>query len=78
LELRNYISNLDETRKNAKKNLCKVSAATGLMFATLFLFYAYGLYVGGRLRWEEVKNGDTIYNTGSILGCMFSVIFGAF
>lgn len=58
--------------------MIKVSAAQGLLFGILFSFYAFGLYVGGRLRWEGVKNGDREYNSGSILGVMFSIIFGAF
>ena len=48
-----------------------------VMFLVIFLFYAYSFYWGGRLRYNEVKNGDREYTGGSILAIMFSVVFGA-
>lgn len=48
-----------------------------LMMWIIFLFYAYSFYWGGRLRYNEVMNGDRLYSGGSILAIMFSVVFGA-
>lgn len=43
----------------------------------IFLFYAGSLYVGGFLRWEEIKEGDKDYSGGRIVGIMFCIVFGA-
>ena len=48
-----------------------------LMFTIIFLFYAYSFYCGGRMRYQEIKNGDKEYTGGAILAIMFSVVFGA-
>jgi ATP-binding cassette subfamily B (MDR/TAP) protein 1 len=48
-----------------------------LMMWIIFLFYSYSFYWGGRLRYDEVKNGDREYTGGAILAIMFSVVFGA-
>lgn len=48
-----------------------------IMFLIIFLFYAYSFFWGGRLRYNEVKNGDKEYTGGAILAIMFSVVFGA-
>jgi hypothetical protein len=48
-----------------------------VLFWFIFLFYAYSFYWGGRLRYNEIKNGDREYSGGMILSIMFSTIFGA-
>jgi len=49
------------------------------MFLNIFLFYAFGLYFGGYLRYNHVKNQDgQLYTSGAIIAIMFSVIFGSF
>lgn len=51
----------------------------GLMFLNIFLFYAFGLYFGGYLRYNHVKNyNGQLYTSGAIIAIMFSVIFGSF
>ena len=49
------------------------------MFLNIFLFYAFGLYFGGYLRYNKVENvGGKLYSSGAIIAIMFSVIFGSF
>lgn len=56
----------------------KAGFGQGLLFFTFFAFYGYSFYVGGRLTWEGVKNGDKRFTGGVILAIMLSVVFGVF
>lgn len=48
------------------------------MFMLIYGFYAYSFFWGGFLRYNEVKNGDTVYTGGMVIAILFCVIFGAF
>ena len=49
------------------------------MFLIFFMFYCYGFYFGGYLRWNDVKNSrDEVYGSGTIISIIFMCIFGAF
>ena len=47
------------------------------MFLIIYAFYAYSLYMGGVLRWEEMKEGGELYTGGKVLSIMFCIMFGA-
>lgn len=51
--------------------------AFALLFFIIYAFYAYSLYMGGYLRWEEIKEGDELYTGGKVLQIMFCIMFGA-
>lgn len=48
------------------------------MFLAIFMFYSFGLYFGGYLRYNKFENRGTLYTSGAIIAIMFSVIFGSF
>ena len=48
------------------------------MFLSIFLFYSFGLYFGGYLRYKQVMNRGTLYTSGAIIAIIFSIIFGSF
>jgi hypothetical protein len=48
------------------------------MFLSIFLFYSYGLYFGGYLRYKNFNNRGDLYTSGAIIAIIFSVIFGSF
>lgn len=47
------------------------------MFGVFYAFYAYSLFMGGYLRWEEIKNDDKLYSGGKVVAIMFCVLFAA-
>lgn len=77
IELDNYSKFLINAKKSAERQNFKKSMAKSLTFFLIFAFYSYGLYVGGRLRWEGVRNDQAEYSSGTILTIMFAIIFSA-
>ena len=47
------------------------------MFFVIYAFYAYSLYMGGLLRWNEVAEGGVVYTGGKVLAIIFCIMFGA-
>lgn len=47
------------------------------LFFIIYAFYAYSLYLGGLLRWEEVKEDGELYTGGKVISIMFCIMFGA-
>lgn len=60
-----------------KKSITE-SAWMAFLYLTITCFYAYVFYFGGYLRWNEIKNGDELYSSGSIMTIMFATVFGFF
>ena len=77
LEYKNYGKYLDKSSAVQSKTTFGTAIGQMIMFLIIFLFYAYSFFWGGRLRYNEIKNGDKEYTGGAILAIMFSVVFGA-
>lgn len=60
-----------------RKSARFVAISYASLFALIFGFYAYSLYFGGLLKWNEVKEGDELYSGGKVVGIMFCIVFGA-
>ena len=54
-----------------------LAIGVGLFVFYIYGFYGYSFYLGGKLRWEEVKRGNgEIYSGGAIMSIMFSIMIG--
>lgn len=74
----NYTRNLEITKEASRAFTFKAALSASLLFFLTQGFLAYGLYIGGFLRWEKIENQPgQIYSSGSILAVMFCTIFGA-
>jgi ATP-binding cassette subfamily B (MDR/TAP) protein 1 len=78
LEMTNYNKYLERANKIALGSTFKRAIGSAILFFLILGFYGFAFYFGGYLRANDVKNGDTEYNGGSIIAIMFSVVFGAF
>lgn len=54
-----------------------VAFTFAFMFGVMYCFYAFSLYMGGVLRWEEIREGDELYTGGKVIAIMFSIMIGA-
>lgn len=54
-----------------------VSFGFALLFAVIYFFYAYSLYIGGYLRWKMIEENGELYSGGKVLAIMFCIMFGA-
>ena len=77
LEHSNFVNYLDRPIKVEKTQNINKSFSHGL-FQTLVLgFYAYTLFWGGYLKWNQIDNRGEEYSGGAVLAILFSVIIGA-
>ena len=77
LELKNYVKYLARAKKQKFESQIMVSFGFALLFGVIFFFYAYSLYMGGLLRWKEVRENGELYSGGRVLSIMFCIMFGA-
>ena len=77
LELKNYVKYLDRAKQQKFKSQIFVSLAFAFFFFIIYAFYGYSLYMGGYLRWEQIKEGDELYTGGRVISIMFCIMFGA-
>ena len=69
---------MTNARETAKKQTLRSAFGAGTMFLAIFMFYSFGLYFGGYLRYNKFENRGTLYTSGAIIAIIFSVIFGSF
>ena len=77
LELKNYVKYLDRAKQQKFKSQIFVSLAFAFFFFIIYAFYGYSLYMGGYLRWEQIKEGGELYTGGRVISIMFCIMFGA-
>lgn len=64
LEYNNYVKYLQRAKEQAHKQSIFASLALSSLFTLIFLFYCYGFYLGGYLRWNKFMNGNDLYTGG--------------
>jgi len=77
LEIKNYVKYLASAKQKKIDSSIWSSFAFAALFGVIFCFYAYSLYFGGVLRWEEIKENGELYTGGKVLAIMFCIMFGA-
>ena len=79
-ELQAYGRRLNSNRNKTLKEVKMAALAIGLIYCLFYFFYAYSLFVGGRLRVLEIaqKEGGRNYTGGQVLTIMLCVILGSF
>jgi ABC-type multidrug transport system fused ATPase/permease subunit len=79
-EIMNYVSHLDEAKKQGQLGRVIVAVAFGFFNLLIFGSYAYGLFVGGIFVKEKVFNPNKghDYTSGDIISTFFGVVIGIF
>ena len=83
VEAINYAKYLYKTKEIGFRTGVKAAIGSAMMFLMMNGVYSYGFYMGGWVIERDIKlkleGGETSgYSGGTILACMFSVMFGAF
>jgi hypothetical protein len=79
MEKKNYGRYLKEPREATHRVVRNSSIGLSALLSSLFLYYGYSFWTGGRLRVNgtEIRPGVK-YDGGTIILCTFCVIIGSF
>lgn len=81
LEYSNYERHLGQTAAALRRRLCQAALALATVYALIYFFFAYALFVGSYLRMQEIKdtgNGGKLYSGGQIACVLLAILLASF